>query len=87
MTIEYDADIELQPYTSSIYTDILQQFRHQDEHDNIKLTFDNTDIAVKVQKSFCEYRSRHKIHDVTVMRRGNVMYLMKNTEVIQCRQS
>lgn len=86
MKIEYDADIELQPYTSSLYTDILQQFRRQKEHDNIKLTFDSLDIAVKVQKSFCEYRSRHGIHDITVMRRGNVMYLMKNTEVIQCRQ-
>lgn len=87
MTIEYDADIESQPYKSSRYTYILQQFRHQKEHDNIKLTFDDMGNAVKVQKSFCEYMRNHKIYDVTVIRRAEVIYLIRNTEVIQCRQS
>lgn len=85
MTIEYDTDIEKYPYQGSKYVSILQQFRHQTEHESISMSFEDKQNAIRVQKSFCQYRSLHRIHDVNVYRRGNVLVLVKNSEVISCK--
>ncbi len=80
MTIAYDVDIENHPYKSSKYTAILQQFRKQTDHENISMNFEDIRNAIRVQKAFCEYRNKHRIHDVTVVRRGSVLILIKNSE-------
>lgn len=55
---------------------------YESKNENAKLTFEDMKEALNAQKSFLNILNRNKIFDVTVLRRKNVVYLVRELQKI-----
>lgn len=80
MEIEYNVRVP-KSYRANEKADAFWEW-YESENENAKLTFEDMKEALNAQKSFLNILNRNKIFDVTVLRRKNVVYLVRELQKI-----
>lgn len=77
MKVEYDVKIPHNTGGYAPYADVFWKF-YESEHVSVKLEYDEVNEAVKCQKAVDMLMSRHKIHNIFMTRRKNVLYMIRS---------
>ena len=78
MKIEYD--VESPPTAGQApYTEVFWEFYYSN-HKNVKMEFDTVEEATKCQQQLCMIRNRKHLYSVNIMRRKNVLYLIREKQ-------
>lgn len=78
MKVEYD--VESTPTAGQApYTDMFWQF-YNSKHSNAKMECETVEEATKYQQRLCMIRNRKHLYSVTITRRKNVLYLIREKQ-------
>ena len=75
--IEYDVDVDKEIKRKNQYSHYVTDFL-KSKHENMKIECKDTDEAIDIAKSLCIYRLREKIYNLLIVRRKNVILLIRN---------
>ena len=64
----------------SKHTKIFEEFYGMN-YDNTKIEYDTVAEAIMASKKMCDYRTRKQIFDVTIRRRKNILYLIRERQM------
>lgn len=77
MTVEHDVPVPMMRQRPGGFTAVFKDFLESD-HETMKITYDDVDTAKKSQKTMCMARDSLKAYNVTITRRQNMLYLIRD---------
>ncbi len=76
---EYDKTMPVMAESHSLYLADLVDFINGG-HKAVRLEYENAKMAIAVSKSMYGFLSRHRIYDIYLSRRSNIIHLMRREE-------
>ena len=77
MKLEYDVELPHNTRGNAPYAEVFWKF-YESKHVSVKLEYDTTQEATKCQKAVDMLMCRHKIHDIFMTRRRNILYMIRS---------
>lgn len=77
MKVDYDVK-ETPTAGQAPYSDTFWIF-YNSNHSNAKMEFETREEAIKCQQRLCMIRNRKHLYDVAIVRRNNVLYLIRSS--------
>lgn len=76
MKIEHNVKVPMMQQRRKGYVGVFKDFL-ESEDKNIKIEYGDVKTATAAAKNMCQARTRMRIYDITITRRQNTVYLMR----------